>query len=244
MVRDKKIWLLLIFLLGSVLACNLTTGGDDNSDNTGSSETANDTLNVQENTTPPTIQIVSPADEQQVIVDTAVDVRVNATHEVGVQRIQMSVDGNTVSSKSLLENPTDVEVLLSWTPDQRGSFTLEVQAFHGSTGSQPAQIVLQVFPEGSILSNPIGGQAPTAASASGTCTGRILISNLNSRSGAGTNFTKLGKFDVGENVLIIGRDAATEWYEIRRDNGEEVWVINNSDWLETSGDCASVPTTS
>lgn len=244
MVKNKKIWLFVLLLLSSALACNLTRGGDDNNNDAGNSETISDTLSVQENTTPPTVQIVSPADGQQVIVDTAVDVRVNATHDVGVQRIQMSVDGNTVSSKSLLENPTNVEVLLAWTPDRRGSFTLEVQAFHGSTGSQPAQIVLQVFPEGSILSNPIGGQAPTAQSASGTCNGRILISNLNSRSGAGTNFTKLGKFDVGETVLIIGRDAAREWYEIRRDDGQEVWVINNSDWLETSGDCSNVPTTS
>lgn len=244
MARDKKIWLFVVLLLISALACNLTTGGDDNGDDTRNSGSSNNTTSVQENTTPPTIQILSPADGQQVLVDTAVDVRVNATHEGGVQRIQMSVDGNTVSSKSLLENPTSVDVLLAWTPDRRGSFTLEVQAFHGSTGSQPAQITLQVFPEGSILSNPIGGQEPTADSASGTCTGRILISNLNSRSGAGTNFTKLGKFDVGENVLIIGRDAATEWYEIRRDGGEEVWVINNSEWFETSGDCGSLPTTS
>ena len=244
MVKDKKIWLFVILILSSALACNLTRGRDENNDDTVSNETANDTLSVQENTTPPTIQIISPADGQQVIVDTPVDVQVNATHDVGVQRIQMSVDGNTVSSKSLLENPTSVDVLLSWTPDRRGSFTLEVQAFHGSTGSETAQIILQVFPEGSILSNPIGGQAPTAQSASGTCTGRIMISNLNSRSGAGTNFTKLGKFDVGETVLIIGRDAAREWYEIRRDDGDEVWVINNNDWLETSGDCSNIPTTS
>jgi hypothetical protein len=240
----RRVWFVIVVLLLAGFACNLTQSSDEE-DATPviSSEVEEGT---PQNTTPPTVQILTPQDGQQVIVGTPVDVRVNAQHEgVGIQRIQMKIDDRIVSSKSLLDNPRNVDVLLSWTPDQRGSYMLEVQAFQGSVGSEPVAVTLQVFPEGSILSNPAEGQPQQATPNPVTCNVRVLISNLNLRSGPGTSFNKLGSFDTGESVTVIGRnndDRSREWYKIRRSSGTEAWVINNSDWLETSGNCESVPT--
>lgn len=238
-----RMGLLVLLVSLTTLACNLTRGADDSG--TPDLSGPNDTANNQQNANPPAVQIFTPQDGQQVYVDDPVEVRVNAQHDIGVQRIQMVVDGQTVSSKALLDNPTNVDVLLSWTPDQRGSYTLEVQAFHGSVGSEAASVNLQVFPEGAILSNPASGQPqPTAANAT-TCTGRVLISNLNIRSGPGTSFTDLGSFDTGETISITGRNTdnrSREWFKIQRSNGQEAWVINNSDWIETSGNCDNLPT--
>lgn len=241
----SPLWLVIIVLISGAMACNLArssevstkdpllgdtgTGGGDNSDNT----------------TPPTVQIFTPQDGQQVFANNTVDVRVNAQHPTGVQRIQMKVDDRIVSSKSLLDNPTNVDVLLTWTPDRSGSFTLQVQAFTGSVGSNEITVTLQVFPEGAILSNPAGGQPVQETPSSGVCNARIVISNLNMRSGPGTSFAKQGSFDTGETVSVVGRNTDSqnrEWFKIRRSDSSQAWVINNTEWVELSGSCSSLPT--
>ena len=235
-----RVTLLLTLLVMATLACNLTAGGG-NGGNDADDEVVDTNDGGGQDTTPPTVQIFTPTEGQQVLVDSPVEVRVGAQHPIGVQRIQMKVDDRIVSSKSLLDNPTSVEVLLSWTPDQRGSYTLEVQAFHGATGSDAITVTLQVFPEGSILANPASGQPETVSDTASTCSGRVLISNLNSRSGPATTFSKMGTFSVGETVTVIGRNNASEWYKVRRENSNEVWVNNNDDWLETQGNCSNLP---
>lgn len=239
-------WLVIGSLIVTSLACNLSRGGDESTpDPFANSDTSQ--LNPAD-TTPPTITLFTPSDGQQVVVGTSVDVQINATHPVGVTRIQMRVveENRIVSSKSLLDDPTSIDVLLVWKPEREGSFTLEVQAFRGGVGSEAQLVTLQVFPEGSILSNPASGQQTAVPVSSGTnCSARIVISDLNMRAGPGTNYDKVGKFDLGETVSVEGINtdgSGSQWFKIKRANGSEAWVINNAQWLETQGTCTNLPT--
>jgi hypothetical protein len=99
--------------------------------------------------------------------------------------------------------------------------------------------------EGAIANNPASGQPDQPTPQAGTCTARVLIGNLNMRSGPGENFDKLGTFSLNEPLTASGRNTDTQsrtWLKIRRASGTEGWVVNNAQWLETQGDCNSLPT--
>lgn len=242
----RWVFLLIGLLLAASLACNLSRGNDNQDDDPFANV---DTAQVNPaDAVPPTVTVFTPQDGQQVLVGGSVDVQMQATHPVGVTRIQMRVveEDRIVSSKSLLDDPTSIDVLLVWKPEREGSFTLEIQAFRGGAASDVKTVTLQVFPEGSILSNPASGQQTAVPLAGGTnCTARIVIGDLNIRSGPGTGNSSQGKFDLGETVSVLGRNTdsgGSEWYKVRRESGTQGWVINNSEWLETQGSCTNLPT--
>jgi hypothetical protein len=194
---------------------------------------------------PPVVQVIEPGDGQQVAVGQSVDVRVRAEHPIGVTRIQLSVDGRIASSKSLPPNSTGVDVLLGWLPDRTGNFSLEVLAFYNTLASQPATVNLQVLTEGAIASNPASGQSDQVTPVAGTCSARVVISQLNMRQGPGESFARIRAFDLNEQLAVTGRNTderGQEWLKIRRVDGQEGWVIRRSEWLETQGDCNNLPT--
>lgn len=181
----------------------------------------------------PTVRIVSPVDGQQVPAHQRVDITV-ATDSTATSFL-LNVNGRVASSKSLpAEQSGPTEAILSWTPGQEGSYTLEVIAAYGNLTSAPASVTLNV-----------SGTAPApngagAGGASGECTGRVLVGKLNFRDGPGTRAAKLGQFDMGETVRIIGRNADTTWYRVERAaNAQQVWTINNSQWIQTQGVCGT-----
>jgi uncharacterized protein YgiM (DUF1202 family) len=45
---------------------------------------------------------------------------------------------------------------------------------------------------------------------------------------------------VGETATVIGRNADTTWYKVQRINAQQVWVINNAQWMQIEGDCTGV----
>ena len=123
--------------------------------------------------------------------------------------------------------------ILTWTPDRLATYAVEVYALNGRAVSQPAQITLQ----------GVSGPAVTSGDTATTCTARIMVSELNFRDGPSTTAGRLGQFDTGETVQVIGQNTGGTWYQVQRFNNEQGWVINNSQWLATEGQCESLSVT-
>jgi hypothetical protein len=144
----------------------------------------------------------------------------------------LNVGGRVAGSKALPPDQSGpTKAILSWTPTRQGTFTLEVIAFNGPTASVPASLTVTVA---GTASGPTAGNT-------GACSGRVLVSQLNYRGGPGTNSDQLGQFEVGETVTVVGRSADTSWYKVQRMNMQQVWTINNAQWIQISGDCSNVP---
>lgn len=189
---------------------------------------------------PPTVQIISPSNGQQVTVGDDVEIQVSAQGPAGVDRLQLNVSGRTSSSKVFPETANPAEAILRWRPDRQGTFELTVIAYQGRAYSEAAVITLEVLRVGDALSNPAGGQPTTANPSGGSCTGRVLIGNLRIRSGPGTNFQNIGFFDLNEQVSIVGQNGDGTWVKARRLDGSENWVSNNPEWIELSGACTGL----
>lgn len=218
---------LVAILIALVLAgCNLSQGGsapdEDASPGSTSSAEGADTGGT------PSVQIVSPAEGQQVPANQRVDITV--TTGSTTTGFQINVEGRVASSVALppgQSGPT--EAILAWQPDHEGTFTLEVFALNGDRVSDPAALTLLV-----------SGTATSSADSSGECTARVMVAQLNFRSGPGTGTSRLGQFNTGETVRVIGRNADTTWYKVERAaNDQQVWTINNSQWLQPEGRCGT-----
>lgn len=180
----------------------------------------------------PTVTILEPASGARVPAGQRVDITVET--DTSVDSFLLSVSGRVAGTKALPPNQSGpAKAILSWTPEREGTFSVEVVAFRGNLASAPAALILEV-----------AGVAagPTTGSAAG-CTGRVLVSQLNYRAGPGTGTSRLGQFEVGERVTVIGRNADTSWYQVQRANSQQVWVINNAQWLQVEGQCAALPVT-
>ncbi len=179
---------------------------------------------------PPTVRIVDPTDGAVVAVGQRVDITVQT--QTPADRFTLTVNGVVVSTKALPPDQSgDTAAILSWTPQYEGTYTLEVVAYHGVVAGPSATLQLQV-----AETEASGGGASTA------CVGRVLVSQLNFRDGPGTNYTRLGQFQVGETVNVLGTNAARTWLKVQRVlNGQQVWVINKSQWMQLEGPCMNLP---
>lgn len=230
---------LLLIWLATALACNLqsnSSSGDLSSSDDGSGIEVADSGGSA-----PTVQIISPSNGQQVALGQDVEIRVAATHPNGVNRLQLNVSNRTSSTKSFPEPSSSAEALLRWRPDRQGTFELSVIAYSEGNFSQPALLTLQVVGRDDPLSNPVSGQVVPVTTGNSECVGRVLISNLRIRTGPGTSFENAGNFSLNEQVTLVGQNGDASWFKMRRLDGSENWVINNPEWLEATGTCASLP---
>ncbi|MBN1681221.1 MAG: SH3 domain-containing protein, partial [Anaerolineae bacterium] len=183
--------------------------------------------------TMPSVRIVSPASGQTVPANRFVDITVET--DSTTTSFLLKVNDRVASSKAL---PPDmvgpVQAILSWKPEREGAYNLEVIAFNEDNASAPAALALTV--SGTAVEGPSG--------ATGVCTGRVLVSQLNFRDAPSTSAVRQGQFDVGETVTITGRNPDTSWYYIQRTNGQQAWVINNAQWMQVEGACDNLPVSS
>ncbi len=215
--------LILVALIGAALACTANLNGDGGSGSGGSTGGGNSVSTV------PIVRIVEPASGVSVAANQRVDITVET--DTPATSFLLNVSGRVASSKALPSGQAGpTKAILSWTPTQQGTFTLEIIAFNGAAASVPASLIVQVS----------GTASATSSGTSGTCTGRVLVSQLNFRDGPGTGYTQLGRFDVGESVTVIGRDANSGWYKVQRMTLQQVWAINNAQWMQIEGDCSGV----
>lgn len=215
--------LILVALIGAALACTANLNGDGGSGSGGGTGGGNSVSTV------PIVRIVEPASGVSVAANQRVDITVET--DTPATSFLLNVSGRVASSKALPSGQAGpTKAILSWTPTQQGTFTLEIIAFNGAAASVPASLIVQVS----------GTASATSSGTSGTCTGRVLVSQLNFRDGPGTGYTQLGRFDVGESVTVIGRDANSGWYKVQRMTLQQVWAINNAQWMQIEGDCSGV----
>jgi hypothetical protein len=222
--QSPRLFLLIAVLASALLACTLSFSRDSTSDETPDAEGE-----VAEGGPAPTVRVVEPQNGQQVPRNQPVDITVET--DATATSFILNVNGRVASTKALppgQSGPTTA--ILTWMPERDGSFSLEVIAFNGTNASTPATISVVV-----------SGTAASPSAVGGLCTARVLVTELNFREGAGTSSRKLGQFEVGETVTVIGRNGDSSWYRVERANAQQVWVIRNNDWLRLEGDCDGVP---
>ncbi len=101
------------------------------------------TVNVVEDTTPPTVNIVEPPDGIPVIEGTTISVSVEAMDDIAVERVKFLVDGQVVATDTTV--PFQSEILV---PTGVTQVTVKARAFDlgGNSGDSPP-IVLDVMPD-------------------------------------------------------------------------------------------------
>lgn len=211
-------------LAAALLACSLELAGEDG---TPEPPTTPRPSAPQNDAAAPTVRILAPADGAVVPIGQPVDIEVETDRPA--TGFLLNEGGQVRSIISMPEGQTGpTKAILSWTPARAGSYYLEVIATNRSSTSAPAALSLQ---------------ASGTASAPGVsaCTGRVMVTELNYRDGPSTGAAKLGQFEVGETVTVIGRNAAGSWYRVQRANSQQVWVISNAQWLKVEGPCSDLP---
>jgi hypothetical protein len=225
--RHLGIILACVALAAALVACTLSFNEDVGTavSDAGSAVASPDVLTGSA----PSVRIVEPGDGAVVPVNQRLDLTVET--DSTATRFQLNAEGRVASTIAMPPDQSGpTSAILSWQPPRAGSYRLEVVAFNGNLPSAPAAIQIEAS---GLVSAPTGGQ--------GTCTGRVLVSQLNYRSGPTTSATRLGKFDVGETVTVIGRNEPSTWYHVQRANAQQVWVIDNRQWFEVEGACDTLP---
>jgi hypothetical protein len=220
----------LLFLALALLACTLSLSGGDGS---GPGDESGNGAPVADASTIPTVRIVAPTDGQQVPVNQRVDITVET--DSTATTFLLSVNGRVAGTTALPDQSGPTSAILTWTPTSAGSYTLEVRAQNGTQTSIPVAVTVQA--SGTASSGDSGSGSNT-----GACTGRVLVTKLNFRNAPNTDAVRLGQFQVGETVTVVGRNAAANWWQVQR-TGEDrqVWVFNNQDWMRVEGGCGDLP---
>lgn len=225
---SRRPLLALLMLSGALLACTLSLSGDKKSTSSGApgGSSGGGDMGIV-----PTVRVLDPPSGAHVPRNQRVDITVET--DATADRFQVNVDGRVAVTKAMPPDQSGpTKAILGWTPERDGTYNLEVIAFHGSSASAPAALVLDVS---GTASGPAVGVAG--------CVGRVLVSQLNYRDGPGTAANRLGQFDVGETVTVIGRNADGSWYQVQRFNAQQAWAINNAQWLQVEGECDALPVT-
>lgn len=221
--RHLGVMLACVALAAALLACTLNFNEDVSTPapDAGVAVASPDVLTGSA----PSVRIVEPGDGATVPVNQRLDLTVET--DSTATRFQLNVEGRvagTIAMPPDQSGPTSA--ILSWQPPRAGSYRLEVVAFNGNLPSAPAAIQIEAS---GLVSAPTGGGE--------SCTGRVLVTQLNYRSGPATGATRLGKFAVGETVTVIARNEPSTWFQVQRANAQQVWVINNRQWFATEGAC-------
>lgn len=177
----------------------------------------------------PVVRIVDPPSGAVIPANQRVNLTVMT--DTTATRFQLVVGGKNVSIVPLPPDQSGpTTAILSWTPTQQGTYSLEVTAYNGAVAGPPAALLLTV--SGTASSSPAG--AVTG------CTARVLVPELNFRAGPGVDQGRLGQFSTGEVLTVLGRSADLSWYKVRRATAQEGWVINNAQWIQLEGDCSAL----
>lgn len=229
--------LILMFLaLLALSACNLGRDDGNNGDDGDQQPIITSTPAGA-----PTVNIISPQDGDEVVVNDPVLISVNATDSVGVTRVQLFADGQIVRTLSS-ESPSgdrNMNVLLDHTPRSQGEVTYRVVAFRGAISSEPDEIMVNVRRSQTQVTATaqISTDVPVIDPNDPTC--RALINTaLNFRTGPSVNFERIAVLSPGEVIPIVGRLGDNSWWQLLR-NGVFGWV--SAGFVTPYGNCSGVP---
>lgn len=141
-----QIGLAVVFLAAAALACGPTPGDGAVS-----------------------VVLTSPGDGGTVVVGQAVMIDSAVTAAAGVDRVDLSVDGQMVRHDTPPEgNPTEFRVSQLWTPTSEGQATITVAAYDVNEASDEATITLQVVASGGVVPTSIPGATAVATESTET----------------------------------------------------------------------------
>ncbi len=238
--RHQITVLALAMLLLASLACNLVSVPES---------PPPPTVTPPAISTVPTVNVFWPPNGSEFVLREEVTVRVQATDEVGITRIELRSASAVLSSVPSPDRggQTTFDAILSWRPSRSGRQELEVVAYRRSTASLPFPLTLLIRQRPADLTatpvpfdsqNQVGSPQPSAA-----CQVRVDIDNLRFRAGPGTTYDILGILDLGETLFITGQDAGGRWWQITR-NGQVAWVSADSSYSTELTNCTAAPVTS
>src|SRR5262245_13153732 len=201
----------LALLALAALACNL--GAQPSQVTSTPGGTAAQTLVVQSNV--PEVEIRSPADNSEAVINTEVQVYVRAVDSQGVPRIERRVDNQIVDTAASPEaaGTPSMDSILSWTPNSNGPHVIQVVAFRGNTRGNPKSITITVRRTPAQVTNPAGPPAFLTASPTNDPTCRVRADvNVNVRSGPGLNYGVITQLVVGSTAPVIGSNDDRSWW--------------------------------
>jgi|GEM_PF-1365624 len=236
MSTRQSLLVMMVVLLLSTLACSLAIGEDQNSENGEPTKESEGVPLAEAGSTPlaplpdgQAVAVISHTDGQQVYNNQNVDLTVQSSSTT--TQFVLKVNGSTVGIKPMPPDQSGAtQAILSWKPSRNGTYSIQVLAYNGSTLNGSTSLNLVVAGNA-----PAEGQQP-----SGTCTGTVLVLELNFRDGPGTAAKRLGQFNISESVIVIGRNNDTSWYKVRRADGQEWWAVNNGNWFRVEGACSAL----
>ncbi len=191
---------------------------------------------------PPQVTIESPGANAQAVLNQSFTVRAHATDGVGVTRVEMHEAGRIVAIQPSASSDRDLVALLEYRPAQLGSVKLEVIAYRGSVGSDPVVITVGIVANAAQLANPNSLDPTSGVAAGAACTARVNVSGLALRSGPGVNFKSITTLSTGETLNVVGRNADSSWFAVRRKLGANGCVSDS--YTKPTGDCSAAPVTS
>jgi dipeptidyl aminopeptidase/acylaminoacyl peptidase len=69
----------------------------------------------------------------------------------------------------------------------------------------------------------------------------VLVEALNVRGGPGVTYPIVGLLEQGDQVTVIGRHAASGWWQVELPNGGSGWVSGGTAYVSVSGDTTGLP---
>jgi hypothetical protein len=225
----------LALLAVSALACNLAASPDP------ATRPAANATPLPQDGPPPQVVIEAPAAGAQAVVNRALSVRAHATDGAGITRVEMRESGRVVVTQPSPDPAPDFVAVLSYVPQFAGVVTLEVVAYRQGIASAPATVRIEVVNTVSELKNPNSLDPTLGVAAGAICSLRVKINSLNLRAGPGTSFASIARLAVGEQVSVIGRNADSSWYQVKRALGTAGWVSASLDYITPDGDCSKAP---
>lgn len=239
-------FILCITILPLLAACNL----DAESNNS----RVTPTPTTQANTGKPTVQILSPQNGEEFVVNTPILMSVQVTDTIGVTSVRLSANGTNVRTvgSEAPTGETNKQVLLDYTPRSAGEIVLSVTAVRGVGGnsvvSDPAEIrvvVRQTSAQVTATPQPQPGPTQPVINPNDPTCRALVMTALRLRRGPSTNFDVIRTLAAGELLPVVARLNDNSWWQLRDTNGTLGWVARGPEttpYINLYGtQCATIP---
>ncbi len=232
---SMRVVLVPLMLSLAALACNLSPSEPQATATSAVTQTSVALSDV------PEVEILAPADNSEVVVQTAVQIAVRAIDRTGVTRVEMRVNGLPIDAIAAPDpaGVSPLESILSWTPVTLGQNIVEVVAFRGNTRGNPKRITLIVRQNISQITVPAVTALPpnVTQTVDPSCRARVNVNGLNLRNGPGTNYPSFANLALGAELPVIGTNFERSWFQVVA-AGSVGWV--SASFVTQLGVCSTV----